>query len=81
MGDNQLTVAEGVYVSSAPVGTINGRDVYAQVRITNRDTAGHGDQPHANFELVYKNNSPSGRTSYTLASREINKHLYYLDIP
>lgn len=39
LGENPITLAEGIYVSSAPIGTINGREVYAQFRITDRDIA------------------------------------------
>jgi len=81
LGENPITLAEGVYVSSAPVGTINGREVYAQFRITDRDIAGHGLSPHANVELVYKNVLPSGKSSYTIASPDLNRHLYFSDIP
>jgi len=82
LGDNPVTLADGVYVSSNPISKIGNSDVFGRFRITASDIDG-GHYPyekHANFELVHKIVDNRGRTSYRTVSGQ-NKHIIFTDSP
>jgi hypothetical protein len=78
VGDNPTTVANGIYRSADTIGKVDGYDVYAQFRITDKDISGHGrglsNQPHAQFELVRKVGE-----RYPKVGEPI--HIFFEDIP
>ncbi|WP_157202722.1 hypothetical protein [Calidithermus chliarophilus] len=65
-------------MSDAPIGQVNGKDVYGRVRITDDDIQGHGMQPHANFELVTKVVRPDGKVTWQVMD---NKHIIFSNKP
>ncbi|MHB1295627.1 MAG: hypothetical protein ACYC4R_11610 [Anaerolineae bacterium] len=80
LGKNPTTLADGVYVSSAPIGRVGNEEVYGRFRITEADLLGwhYPHRPHGNYELVLKR-VENGRVRYERVGG--TKHILLSDAP